>query len=85
MEEGVTMLERIRYLWSRATTPVKLGLLFGALGGLFLGAILALLGWFRESGNLLGLLLGLLISFAVLGVAVWAIAQAIHEVEKDEG
>jgi len=68
MEEGVTMLERIRYLWSRATTPVKVGLLFGAVGGLFLGAILALLGWFRERGDLLGLLLALLISFATWGI-----------------
>jgi 4-hydroxybenzoate polyprenyltransferase len=78
------MLGRIRYLWSRATTPVKAGLLFGALGGLFMGAIMALLGWFREKGDLLGLLLALLISFATLGVVAWAIAQAIQEAEKDE-
>jgi len=80
MGEGVTMSERIRYLWSRATTPLKVGLLFGALGGL-----LALLGWFRERGDLLGLLLALLISFATWGVVSWAIAQAVHEVENDEG
>lgn len=46
------MLERIRYFWSRATAPVKAGLLFGALGGLFMGVILALLGWFRVRGDL---------------------------------
>jgi len=74
------MSERIRYLWSHATTPVKVGLLFGALGGL-----LALLGWFRQRGDLPGLLLALLISFATWGVVSWAIAQAVHEVEKDEG
>lgn len=74
------MSERMRYLWSRATGSVKVGLLFGTLG-----AILALLGWFRERGDLLGLLLALLISFTTWGVVSWAIAQAIHEVEKDEG
>ena len=78
------MLERIRYLWSRATTPVKLGFLFGALGGLFMGVIMALLGWFRERGDLLGLLLALLISFATLEVVAWAIAQAVYEVEGGE-
>lgn len=80
MGEGVTMVERIRHLWSRATTPVKVGLFFGALG-----ALLALLGWFRERGDLLGLCIALLISFATWGVVAWAIAQAVHEVEKDEG
>ena len=79
------MSERIRCLWSRATTPVKAGLVFGGLGDLFMGVIMALLGWFRERGDLLGLLLGLFISFAVLGVVTWAIAQAIYEAEKDEG
>ncbi|MGB5931855.1 MAG: hypothetical protein WBH57_02150 [Anaerolineae bacterium] len=74
------MSERIRYLWTRATTPVKVGLFFGALGGL-----LALLGWVREGGDLLGLVIALLISFATWGVVSWAIAQAVHEVEKDEG
>jgi len=79
------MLERIRYLWSHATTPVKMGLFSGALGGLFMGVIMALLGWFRERGNLLGLAFALLISFAVLGVVTWAIAQAVYGVEGDEG
>ncbi len=79
------MLERIRYLWSHATTPVKMGLFSGVLGGLFMGVTMALLGWFRERGNLLGLLLGLLISLATLGVVTWAIARAIHEVKEDEG
>jgi len=79
------MWERTRYLWNRATTPIKAAALFGALGGLFMGAMMALLGWFRESGDLLGPLLGLLISLATLGIVTWAIAQAIHEVEKDEG
>ncbi len=74
------MSERIRYLWSRTTTPVKVGLLFGTLG-----ALLALLGWFREKGDLLGLVIALLISFAAWGVVSGAIAQAVHEVEKDEG
>lgn len=72
------MSERVRYLWNRATTPIKVGLLFGALG-----ATLALLGWLRERGDLLGLLFALLISFATWGVLSWAIAQAIHEAEKD--
>jgi len=74
------MPRRIRSLWSHATTPVKVGLFFGTLGGL-----LALLGWFRERGDLLGLLIALLVSFATWGVVSWAIAQAIYEVEKDEG
>jgi len=74
------MSERIRYLWKRATTPIKVGLFFGTLG-----ALLALLGWFRVRGDLLGLLLALLISFATWGVVSWAIAQAVYEVEKDEG
>ena len=80
MGEGVIMSEGIRSLWSRATTPVKVGLLFGALG-----ALLALLGWFRERGDLLGLVIALLVSFAAWGVVSWAIAQAIHEAEGDEG
>lgn len=74
------MTRRMRYLWSRATTPVKVGLFFGALGGL-----LAFLGWFRERGDLLGLVIAFLVSFATWGVVSWAIAQAIYEVEKDEG
>lgn len=74
------MSERIRYLWTRATAPVKVGLFFGALG-----ALLALLGWVREGGDLLGLVIALLISFATWGVISWAIAQAVHEVEKNEG
>lgn len=57
------MSERMRYLWSRATGPVKVGLFFGALG-----ALLALLGWFRERGDLLGLVIALLISFATWGI-----------------
>lgn len=73
------MLGRMRYLWSCAATPVKVGLLFGALG-----ALLALLGWFREGGDLLGLVIALFISFAAWGVVAWAIAQAVHEVEKGE-
>lgn len=78
MGEGVTMSERVRYLWSRTTAPIKVGLLFGALG-----ATLALLGWLRQRGDLLGFLFALLISFAIWGVVAWAIAQAIHEAEKD--
>jgi len=74
------MSKRIRYLWRHTNTPIKVGLLFGALGGL-----LALLGWFRERGDALGLLIALLVSFVTWGVVAWAIAQAVYEVEKDEG
>jgi len=53
------MSERMRYLWSRATGPAKVGPLFSALG-----ALLTLLGLFRERGDLLGLVI---ISFATWG------------------
>ena len=74
------MKEKISSLWNRATGPIKVGLSFGLLA-----ALLAIIGWCRErGGDLLSLLIAVSISFATWGVVSWAIAQAAHEVEREE-
>jgi len=67
-------------LWSRLSGPLKVGLIFAALG-----MLLAIVGIVRGMVplNPLSIFLALLISGGSWGVVSWAIATAAVDVEKD--
>ncbi len=74
---------RIRALWKRLGTPVKIGLLFAVIAGL-----MALTGWIVRpdytSRSLISLFLAVVISAGTWGVVAWAIAAAAVEVTREE-
>ncbi len=78
-----TVAGRIRRLWKRIGTPIRIGLLFGAIA-----AVMASVGWIVRpdytSRSLLSLLLAIVISAGTWGLVSWAIAAAAFEVSRDE-
>jgi hypothetical protein len=74
---------RMRGLWKRLGTPVKVGLLFAIIAGL-----MALIGWIVRpdytSRSLISLFLAVVISAGTWGVVAWAIAAAAVEVTREE-
>lgn len=78
-----TLVSRIRRLWKRIGTPIRIGLLFAAIA-----AVMASVGWIVRpdytSRSLLSLLLAIVISAGTWGVVSWAIAAAALEVGRDE-
>jgi len=67
-------------LWGRLSGPLKVGLIFAALG-----IVLAVVGIFRGMVplNPLSIFLALLISGGSWGVVSWAVATAAVDVERD--
>jgi len=78
-----TLMSRVRRLWQRISTPIKIGLLFAIIA-----ALMALVGWIARptytSGSLLSLALAIVISAGTWGVVSWAIAAAAFEVSRHE-
>ena len=86
MQNGIEMetrATRLRALWKRLGTPIKVGLLFAIIAGL-----MALVGWVARpeytSRSLLSLFLAVSISAATWGVVSWAIAAAAVEATREE-
>jgi hypothetical protein len=79
-ETGTT---RLRALWRRLGTPIKVGVLFAFIAGL-----MALVGWVVRpeytSRSLISLFLAVSISAATWGVVSWAIAAAAVEATREE-
>jgi len=69
-----------RSFWGRLSGPLKVGIIFAALG-----MLLAVVGIFRGMVplNPLSIFLALLISGGSWGIVSWAIATAAVDVEKD--
>ncbi len=78
-----TLRNRLRALWKRLDTPIKIGLLFALIAGL-----MALVGWVARptytSRSLLSLSLAIVISAGAWGLVSWAIAAAAVEVSRGE-
>ncbi|NIN65046.1 MAG: hypothetical protein GTO63_10165 [Anaerolineae bacterium] len=78
-----TLRNRLRALWKRLDTPIKIGLLFALIAGL-----MALVGWVARptytSRSLLSLFLAIVISAGTWGLVSWAIAAAAVEVSRGE-
>jgi hypothetical protein len=78
-----TRTTRLRALWTRLGTPIKVGLLFAIIAGL-----MALVGWVVRpeytSRSLVSLFLAVSISAATWGVVSWAIAAAAVEATREE-
>jgi hypothetical protein len=78
-----TSMSRLRGLWKRLSTPIRIGLLVAAIA-----ALLALAGWIARptytSRSLLSLFLAIVISAGTWGLVSWAIATAAVEVSRDE-
>jgi hypothetical protein len=78
-----TLRNRLRALWKRLDTPIKIGLLFALIAGL-----MALVGWVARptytSRSLLSLFLAIVISAGAWGLVSWAIAAAAVEVSRGE-
>jgi uncharacterized membrane protein YqjE len=76
-------MTRVRELWRRLGTPVKIGLVFAILAGL-----MALVGWLVRpdytSRSLLSLFLAVSISAGTWGLVSWAIAAAAVEATREE-
>jgi hypothetical protein len=76
-------MTRLRKLWKRLGTPVKIGLLFAVIAGL-----MALVGWIARpeytSRSLISLFLAVVISAGTWGVVSWAIAAAAVEATREE-
>jgi hypothetical protein len=76
-------MTRLRNLWKRLGTPVKIGLLFASIAGL-----MALVGWIARpeytSRSLISLFLAVVISAGTWGVVSWAIAAAAVEATREE-
>jgi uncharacterized membrane protein YqjE len=74
---------RLRELWSRLGTPVKIGLVFAIVAGL-----MALVGWIVRpeytSRSMLSLFLAIVISAGTWGLVSWAIAAAAVEATREE-
>jgi len=78
-----TRTTRLRTLWKRLGTPVKVGLVFALIA-----ALMALVGWIARpdytSRSLLSLFLAVSISAGTWGVVSWAIAAAAVEATREE-
>ncbi|HUV72859.1 MAG TPA: hypothetical protein VMW79_00995 [Anaerolineae bacterium] len=74
---------RLRELWRRLGTPVKIGLVFAIVAGL-----MALVGWIVRpeytSRSMLSLFLAVVISAGTWGLVSWAIAAAAVEATREE-
>lgn len=73
--------DQTKNLWQRLSGPVKVGLIFAALG-----IILTIIGIFKDSTTPVtawSLGIGSLISGLTWGLVSWAIATAAVEVESD--
>jgi hypothetical protein len=74
---------RLRRIWTRLGTAVKIGILFAIIAGL-----MAAVGWVVRpdytSRSLLSLLLAVVISAGTWGLVSWAIAAAAIEATKEE-
>lgn len=76
----MTMIQA-KNLWQRLSGPLKIGLVFAALG-----IVLTIIGIFRDPQTPItawSLGVGSLISGVTWGLVSWAIATAAVEVEKD--
>jgi hypothetical protein len=74
-------MQRLKNWWQRREGPVKVGLVFAALG-----IILTIVGIIRDPttpATLWSIGMGSLISGGVWGLVSWAIATAAMEVEED--
>lgn len=73
---------RLRRLWKRLGTAVKIGIIFAIISGL-----MATTGWIVRpdytSRSLLSLFLAVVISAGTWGLVSWAIAAAAIEATKD--
>ena len=76
-------MARLREMWRRLGTPVKIGLVFAVVAGL-----MALVGWIIRpeytSRSMLSLFLAVTISAGTWGLVSWAIAAAAVEVTREE-
>ena len=76
----MSMTQSRRFSWRRLSLPLRVGLIFAALG-----MTLAIVGIVRGAVplNLISIFLALVISGGSWGVVSWAVATAVVDVEND--